>query len=305
MPQLESSIKDNTEEIGKHAATLSLIEIGLGSFLHSFNIPLAGHLLSLNQIALLSRSCYKLNSTQASLQISLISSLLKSLSPAGKKLTPMLAIAAQGVLYYLGLFIFGLNYAGLFVSTLLSSLWAFIQPVLFIYLLFGKNSIAVAEYYLREFGKFYPNADQLIFKILIGFIFLKFILAYCISLWAIRISDIHFNKYRQKMLLEIKETPKYSSHSNALLAMKDLLNPLFLISFFMTVLFFIFSQSSLSVVQTIWLLLRPIAVGYLIFYMIRVYPVENLSAFLHRKGFTQMGKILDVAIKVVQESRGL
>ena len=97
--------KDNTEEIGKQIASLALIEVGLGSLLHSLKIPLSGHFLSLNQTAFLSRSSFKLNSKKAPLEISLTASILKSLSPAGKKLTPMLAIAAQGLLFYIGIMI--------------------------------------------------------------------------------------------------------------------------------------------------------------------------------------------------------
>jgi hypothetical protein len=295
---------DNTEEIGKQAAALSLIEVGLGSFLHSFKIPLSGHVLSINQIALLSRACFKLNSQRASLQISLITSLLKSLSPAGKKLTPMLAITAQGIFFYFGLIFFGVNYVGLIFAVLLSSLWAFVQPVLFIYILYGKNSLTVAEYFLHEFERYVPRADQIIFRILFGLIILKFVVAFFISLFAIKLSDRDFEKYHNKMLLKVK-APSASGHSAAHMALKDLFNPLFLFSFILTTIFFIFSNSSLSIIQIIWGLLRPFALGFIIFYAIRVYPIKNISALLHRKGFIQLGKILDVAIEVVRKSSGL
>lgn len=294
---------DDTEEIGKQAAALSLIEIGLGSFLHSFKIPLTGHLLSINQIAFLSRSSFKLNSLKAPLQISLISSFLKSLSPAGKKLTPMLAIAAQGIFYYLGLYFFGINYFGLFWAVLMSSLWAFIQPVLFIYLLFGKNSLSVAEYFLHEFEKLSPHANQIILRILIAVILLKLGLAFFFSVFAIKMNDSDFNKYQNKMLLEVK-VKTVTEHSAAYMALRDLFTPIFIVSFLMTAVFFVFSHS-LSMTQIIWNLLRPLAIGYVLFYLIRVYPAQNLIAFLTRKGFTQLSKILDAAIKKVRETRGL
>lgn len=297
-------IKDNTEEIGKQAAALSLIEIGLGSFLHSFKIPLAGHILSINQIAFLSRSCFKLKSPQSSLQISIITALLKSLSPAGKKLTPMLAIGAQGMLYYLGLTFFGINFIGLALAVLLSSLWALIQPILFIYILFGKNSIAVAEHFIHEFEKFIPHVDRILLWILVGFMTVKFLLAFFISLFAIRLSDKDFENYQKKMILNIKvKSP--TGHSPFILAIKDLLNPLFILTFAMTALFFIFSNSSASLGHTIWGLLRPLALGFILFYIVRIYPMKNLSLFLHRKGYSQLGKTLDTAIKAIQDVRGL
>ncbi|MGZ3697464.1 MAG: hypothetical protein ACXWP5_05125, partial [Bdellovibrionota bacterium] len=43
-------------EAGASAATLSAVEVGIGSFCHAFHVPLSGHLLSLNQGFLLSRA---------------------------------------------------------------------------------------------------------------------------------------------------------------------------------------------------------------------------------------------------------
>ena len=45
LPKVSKTI----EKISAAAALLSLTEIGLGSLLHSFKIPFAGHFLSLNQ----------------------------------------------------------------------------------------------------------------------------------------------------------------------------------------------------------------------------------------------------------------
>lgn len=292
---------DNTEEIGKQAAALSLIEIGLGSLLHSFKIPMSGHLLSINQIALLSRSCFKLESRNAALQISLIASLLKSLSPAGKKLTPMLAIAAQGLFYYIGISLAGINYVGLLFAVIIASLWAFIQPVLFIFLLFGKTSMDVAKHFLHEFEKFIPEADKILIWAVIGLVLLKCVVAYYLSLLAIKMSDFQFDDYQKKMLLNIKVKPT-ANQSVLFLVIRDLLNPLFLISFAMTLLFFIYSNSSMA--QIIWGLLRPLAVGFILFYIIRTFPMQNVSQFLHRKGFTQLGKVLDTAIKIIKVYRG-
>lgn len=287
--------KDKTEEIGKQAAALTLIEIGLGSLLHSFKIPLTGHLLSINQIALISRSTFKINSNKASLQISLIASLLKSLSPSGKKLTPMLAIAAQGIFYHLGMSVFGINYIGLFCAVFLSSIWAFVQPILFIYILFGKNSVDVVEYFLIEVKKIFPHSDHLFLTIIVGVILFKFVTAYILSIVAIKMTDKNFDSYHQKMLFEVKF--KRASNRSALhSSIRDLFNPLFLVSFSMTALFFIFSHSSQSLTQIIWGLMRPLAVGFILFYTIRVFPVENISEKLRLRGFHQLANMLDIAI---------
>jgi hypothetical protein len=292
--------KDNTEDIGKLAATLSLIEIGLGSFLHTFKIPLSGHLLSINQMAILSRSCFKLKSPRVSLEISFVASLLKSLSPAGKKLTPMLAIASQGILYYFGVLFLGTNAIGLLLAILLSSSWAFLQPVLFIYLLFGKTSMAVAEYFLHEAEKIISHPDQIIFWVILGLYFLKCFLAYLASWLAINMSDEKFYKYEKRMILEIKTRPM-SKNSDFFLAVQDLFNPLFVLSLLLTGLFFIFSNSTRA--EIIWGLLRPCALGLIFFYIFRVYPVNKLSAYLYQKNFIRIAKMLDHTIRIISERR--
>ena len=106
---------------GFYAGTLSLAEIGLGSLLHGLKIPLTGTFLSINQALFLTR-LVKLNRNQPDartlpFQVSNITALLKSLSPAGKKLLPMLAIASQGLLFTLGTIVFGANRAKCAIRT--------------------------------------------------------------------------------------------------------------------------------------------------------------------------------------------
>jgi len=297
---MKISEKESIEETGRAAAALSIIEIGLGSFLHSFKIPFAGHFLSLNQIAFLSRISFKLKSKKSALEISIITSLLKSLSPSGKKLTPMLAIAAQGIFFYLGLFLFGTNYLSLLVAVIFSSLWGFIQPILFIYLLFGKNSVAVAEHFLNEFKNVFPNCETYLITIVLTFVILKCILAYFISITAIKVSEEQFTIFQNKFSLKLK-AKTYKTRSNYLMALYDLLNPTFIISFILTSFFFIFSNSSRSVM--IWGLLRPLAIGYIIFYAIRVYPADKLVAFLRKMGLIKISKTLEYAISIINTEK--
>ena len=288
-----------TENIGKQAAYLSLIEIGLGSFLHALKIPFSGHFLSLNQIAFMSRITKIEKSKDAALQISVIASLLKSLSPAGKKLTPMLAILAQGLCFSLGIFIFGVNPLGFVIGSIFSSLWAFIQPILMIYLLFGKSSIDVAEHFYKEILKIITiDMNYLLYAVLI-FIGLKVLLAVFVSFFAMRISDKKFNEYQAKMIQQRKKKkPKKIQHP-ALMALRDLLSPLFLVSLAMTALFFYVSNAEQT--QMIWGLMRPLAVGFILFFIIRVYQVERFSIHLEKIGLHKLSSSLKTAIEVIRK----
>ncbi len=294
-PPLPSST--NTKAIGQQAAYLSLIEIGLGSFLHGMKIPLSGQYLSLNQIAFMSRATVKLESSKASLQISLIAALLKSLSPAGKKLTPMLAIFAQGLLFSMGVSLFGINIIGLALAAICSSLWAFMQPVLIIYLLFGNNLLAVLDHFFIELQKIINFDLKFIWPVLISIVVIKALLALIICMLAIRMSEKDYLNLQAKLIrkVDLKKNPE---HGPFIMAIKDLLSPLFLFSFLLTGLFYYYSHSENS--KMIWGLLRPLAVGFILFYIIRVYPIERLSVLLEKWGFHGLAESYKEAIKIIK-----
>src|SRR3989344_4245633 len=152
---------DHLQDILAHdAAILSAVEVGLGSVLHAFHIPLAGQLLSLNQIFLLTRSSHAIFPNSASrtapFTISCVAALLKALSPAGKKLTPMIAIAMQGGLFSSGLLLLGANPLGFLFGATLSGLWAFLQPALILLLIFGSTLVDSAKYFLEKVAALLP-----------------------------------------------------------------------------------------------------------------------------------------------------
>ncbi|NUM88616.1 MAG: hypothetical protein HUU37_05385 [Bdellovibrionales bacterium] len=127
----------------RYAAVLSLTEVGLGSMLHSFHVPLAGHALSLNQGAILTFALKRAPSwrhaVEGSAAISMAAAGMKTFSPAGKRLTPMLGITVQGLLYALGVSLGGRGLAGVLLGMALLSVWAFAQSVLLAWIIFGKE----------------------------------------------------------------------------------------------------------------------------------------------------------------------
>lgn len=294
----------NSRIIGEQAALLSLIEMGLGSILHGLKIPLSGQFLSLNQIAFMSRTTRKLKSREAALQISLITSMLKSLSPAGKKLTPMLAILAQGCCFTLGPAVFGLNFVGIIFGSLLSALWAFIQPALFIYLLFGKALVDVLAHFNLEIKKVINIDLQQLIPWLMGFILIKCLLGIAAGLYAFYGNEEKLDLWQEKLLVQprIKSNQKESTRSPFLLAIKDLCSPLFLFSFALTTLFFSYSHAEGA--RLIWILLRPLAIGFILFYIVRVYPIENLAVTFEKMGWRNFAENYRAAVILVRGRRG-
>ncbi len=284
------------DHTGKQAALLSLIEIGLGSILHSLRLPFSGHSLSLNQSFLLSRAALSVRQAPGArfvpAYMSNIAAILKSLAPAGKKLTPMLAISAQGSLFTLGLIVFGINPVGIVTGSILLSLWAFIQPVLLYYLLYGKTIIHIADYFYEKLDKVFPLNSDILIAVLLSVVLVKVCLSIVVAFLALRLPDDFVESQYKRIIQKAKAAPKYnhflkqSPHrqsipSNMRLAFFDLCNPLFLFSLVVTCFFFIFTKTEIT--QTIWILLRPIAVGYVLFLCIRLLPIERLFADDPRK----------------------
>lgn len=287
------------KKIGQYAASLSVIEIGLGSLLHSFSIPLSGQILSINQMAILSRASFKEDSKTISLHISLISSILKSLSPAGKKLTPMLAILAQGLLFSSGLVLFGVNSIGLIFAIIFSSAWAFIQPLLILYFLFGKTIIDVLNYFKKDFSLLTTIEPLLLLNILILSYIIKTLLIFYISRKFIKMSEDEFQQIQLKLNIKNEKKVKKTFNNQLLNALRDLFQPIFIVSFVLTAFFLYFSKS--NYVNTFWTLLRPLAIGLLLFYVLRVFPVQKFSFFFKKKGMVSTSKALQIAIDIIKE----
>lgn len=296
-------MKDRELKItGEYAASLSIIEIGLGSVLHATSIPLSGQILSVNQIAILSRASFREESKNIALKISLISSILKSLSPAGKKLTPMVAILAQGILFSLGLTIFGVNYLGLFFSVLLSSAWSFIQPLLILYFLFGKNILDVLNYFKKDFIFLSAIDSHAIITLLIGTYLLKVFIVFLLSFKMLKMSELNFKKLQTKLNIRPKAN-KRIYRNQFFNAFFDLMQPLFVISFILTA-FFIFLSNE-SFVSMIWILLRPLSLGLIIFYIFRIYPIEKVIIFLEKRGMIYISQSLKIATESMKKNREL
>lgn len=293
--------KESSKAIGTYAASLSLIEISLGSLLHSFKIPFVGHALSLNQIAFMTRITLIEKTRDSALQTALIASLLKSLSPAGKKLTPMLAILAQGLIFSFGVFIFGANILGVLLGGALAALWAFIQPVLMIYILFGNSSVQVIEHFYKEISKVVMINTNYILIAIIIIISLKIILALLVVYISTRISPEAFKIYESQISIYKKNKVKKSTLKNPiLLAFKDLLSPLFIVSFVLSALFFYVTNTEYN--QMFWALLRPVAIGFILFFIIRFYPIENIAIQLDKIGLHKFSQNLKSAIDIIRNS---
>lgn len=266
MPRQPVTAPVTGDIVGREAGALTLVEIGLGSVLHGLHVPFSGYFLSLNQGFFLSRAVSQVRGAPGArtlpMQISVVASILKSLSPAGKKLTPMLAISAQGLCYCAGTLLLGANLAGAIVGSALASMWAFVQPLLLYTILYGQTIHEVAGYYLGKFG---------LWKWLGVLVLAKALISAGLAVAGFRMSAGSFEAYRQKLILgtSAMEAPGAGALPASALrgALRDLTRPLFLASIMLTAVFFYFSENSRA--EAGWKLLRPVALGFLFFFAAR------------------------------------
>ncbi|MBP7845207.1 MAG: hypothetical protein KA116_10350 [Proteobacteria bacterium] len=284
---------------------LSITEVGLGALIHGLHIPLGGHFLSLNegyllckalreraQIKMLSRK----EAFKQSCSISIVGALLKSFSPAGKKLTPMLAISVQGLLFSIGVYFFGVSLLGLILGMLLLSLWAFIQPLLFAWLIFGKTFFEGLLSIWTHFSESVGINSMSGFYLLGIFVALKLISAILVAIlvWRGQLTKLDGMSERISRLGELvllkKEASVKKEQSPFYGALKDILSPLFIMGLLFSVFLAIYSQSTL--VPMIWMALRPVAFGFLMFYFLRAFNTEKLRNSVLMK-FPKFGFILN------------
>ncbi len=287
----------NADDIGKKAALLSIVEIGLGSFLHAFSVPFTGHFLSLNQGFILTRAAMESGDRRAPGIISAVAALLKSLSPVGKKLTPMLAIGMQGQLYNLGLLLLGNNGFGRILGMSLLCLWGFIQPLALYFILYGKTLVEMAEYYANELSKVFTVTPEDFISILISLIVFKIICGVVVVILAQILKKKKIEQYESWLISKHKPQEAKKEGSPWLLAFRDLFSPVFIVTWLLMLLFYLYSQHERA--DLIWMLLRPVALGYLIFLGLRVFPVEKIIPWVSGR-FPFLGRALESALKHIK-----
>lgn len=265
----------NSNDLAAHyGCLLASAEVGLGSLLHAFHIPLTGQCLSLNQVFLLSHAMSVAKGEEdrryLPAAISSLAATLKSLSPAGKKLTPMLAIAMQGWLFNSGTLLFGNNVVGRAAGAAISSIWAFVQPLLFIGLVFGlewnKLYAAVAPYV--------PFSN--VVMVIATAVAVKLLAAVGLSFAAVYLPQQKIETYfaRLNKLTPVQQESAVRKRTWWESLRKKLLKPIFLVPFVTTLFVAYWVEGEWLAV--LWVALRSLAVASLMFVGMRVWGAERL-----------------------------
>lgn len=137
------------ERVGWFGALAGGLEVSAGSVVHGARIPFGGLGMATAQAAVLTRAAQPLIDRGRVVWVALLSAAIKSLSPAGQRLRPMLAIAMQGWLYARALRLLGWNLGAVATGGFLMGMWAASQGLLMQWLLVG-DALAIALGKLNE-----------------------------------------------------------------------------------------------------------------------------------------------------------
>lgn len=273
--------------IPRYSSLLAAAEVGLGSLLHAAQIPLAGHWLSLNQGLILSLATKSVagraEAIRATCLISTTAALFKALSPAGKRLTPMLAISVQGVGYAIGVAVGGSNLIGSALGMTLLSLWGFLQPILVAYLLFGKSWFAGLQKFWLEVAAFLQIPAQLEWWVLGAVVLVKVLAGLFIVgvAWNQKGFESEYERTVRVWQKKFGARPLPTASSPLRGVLRDLLSWPFLVAMAFSLFFFVYSGEKSALGVWTWLL-RPVVAGIVFFWLLRSVPETFWEKTLHR-----------------------
>ena len=290
-PPKSSPQSERIELIAHYAAGLSLTEVSFGSLLHSFHVPLSGDFLSLNQGYLLCRASIRAKAAgvgRVGCSVSNVAATLKSLSPSGKKLGPMVSLSAQGLLFTLGEILLGANVAGWSFGMILLSIWTVVQQLCEYYVLFGPALVKALRFFVEKALRANGYGWHQILWIFAALVAGKALAGVSLAVLAYRRSWgssetqdrlLSLAVARGAGVLPTEEGGSHSTPHALALAARDLCRPLFLGSLAITLFFLSISGSARA--GWIWILLRPLAIGFAFFYLSRTFALDRWLRKLH------------------------
>lgn len=281
----------------RYSIYLASVELMLGAVLHAARIPLTGYILSLHQAFCLARAMRHETKLFTPMTISATVAILKTLAPTGKKITPMIAIMAQGFLFNMGTLCFGNNIAGHLLGAVLLCLWGFIQPLLFATLIFGQN-IVDALTNLEEVMKGYMPGVSLL-MIFAGIICLKIFLAMGVVFAAK--STLSIELWIQEKLIDhpTLTISKRQQKSFLLSLSKDLSGFWFLFSLITVAIFSWWRDDSIT--QIFLMMTGYLAQGIVLMIVLRLINFQRLINYLEYKGYYRMSSNLRTTFQFINQ----
>jgi hypothetical protein len=284
-----------------------MVEVGLGSALHAYRVPLKGHALAYLQNVLLVTFGKALDG-RGLFRISFISAMLKAFSPAGARFRPMIYIFLQGASFAAPIRLLGWQLLSVLLGSVLMG-WLTLGLSLGVdYVMFGQSifdafsgAIAFAS---DRLGVVAPPLTAVI-----GTAFLlKAVIAVALAT-AAYYGDMRPLVHRLKRRASNRKGPAYASQivapgrrsalETASAAARDLLRPRFAMMFLVSALLMMFftdlPRSDLASV-----VVRGLCISYLGFVAVRRVDIRAVGAWLDRRTGLGLAESLPAALEVLE-----
>lgn len=268
--------------VGRMGAASGALEFSVGSVLHTIRFPLVGMAMSAAQTSVMTWAGNGLAAKERVSWVAFISAGLKALSPAGSKLGPMLAITVQGLLYAISTRIFGWNIVGVALGSGLAGAWAGSQAILMQWLLYGgallKGYDSLVKW-MRDALGWSPPAIGTAIGILVALHAVVGVIA-GIWVWRRRASTPTWLKLTQpvKLATDARETWLQSFKFGAM----SLVRPAFLVPTVIVVTLVALDRAPAR--EWIWIVVRAIALGWVLFALARRLDFAKMVARLRMRG---------------------
>ncbi len=296
----------DAEKIGIFATTSGIMEITVGSIMNVIRNPFRPTVMPLLQNFLLILFAKELKG-RGTFWIVFISAGLKSFSPMGSKLKPMLYITVQGLSFWLPQAIIGWNFISAFIGSLMLGLSTMVLSLILDYITFG---MAIIDSYINSFDFVFKwlNIPSISFFTVLAIMALIKIVMFSIMApiayfydfsaplkkWLSKVDEIDSKQ------IELLENPTWIQSLKG--ALKDISLKFFVIPFIFSALL-IFFFSNLSTAGFIQVMMRGLLISWFGFLIARRINFVKIIKFLKKRKLDHIANSLDAALKKVQAFR--
>ena len=272
--------------VGQFGAAAGGFEATVGSALHQAKIPMSGLFLSVVQSLVMMYAGDRLASRGRVMWVPVISAGLKALSPYGGRLRPMLAITVQGFLFSLAATVFGWNVVGITIGGWFVGAWAALQGLVLQYIMIGDNLLPALDVMVRWTAEYLHLRLPGIVSLIALWTALCGTLSAIITLfaWLRR----HRLPARIRTMIDKGArgitgdfgTPTLSAAFRQ--GLRDLVRPLFWAPVVFVGIIILANGSTWE--QAMWMVLRAVSVGWVLFAVARLFDPRKLVEWLRRRG---------------------
>jgi nucleoside-triphosphatase THEP1 len=291
--------------VGQFGAAAGGFEATVGSALHQAKIPMSGLFLSVVQSLVMMYAGDRLANRGRVMWVPVISAGLKALSPYGGRLRPMLAITVQGFLFSLAATVFGWNVVGILVGGWLVGAWAALQGLVLQYIMIGDNLLPALDVMVRW------TAEYLHLRLpgIVSLIALWTVVCGTLSAIVTLIAWLRRHRLPARIRTMLDKgargitadvgTPTLTAAFRR--GLRDLVRPLFWAPVVFVGIIILVNGSTWE--QAMWIVLRAVTVGWVLFSVARLFDPRKLVSWLRRRGHWGPAMALSRALRPGPESK--